>query len=55
MCMHVLTALFCAPLSSRSFAIKYKDRVNMKEILPAVAWKDAGSATGKTLKSKTAR
>jgi len=38
-----------------NFAIKYKDRVNMKEILPAVAWKDAGSATGKTLKSKTAR
>ena len=36
----------------RSFAIKYKDRVDMKQILPAVAWKDAGSATAKVLKSK---
>jgi hypothetical protein len=29
--------------------------VDMKQILPAVAWKDAGSATGKTLKAKAAK
>ena len=34
------------------FAIQYKGRVDMKQILPAVAWKDAGSATAKVLKSK---
>lgn len=44
-----------AHLSPLSFAIKYKGRVDMKQILPAVAWKDAGSATGKTLKAKQAQ
>ena len=34
------------------YAVQYKDRVDMKQILPAVAWKEAGSATAKVLKSK---
>ena len=34
------------------YAVQYKDRVDMKQILPAVAWKDAGSATAKVLKKK---
>ncbi len=35
-----------------NFAVQYKGRVDMKQILPAVAWKDAGSATAKVLKAK---
>jgi UDP-sulfoquinovose synthase len=31
------------------YAVQYKGRVDMKQILPAVAWKDAGSATAKVL------
>jgi UDP-sulfoquinovose synthase len=38
------------PLAACRFAIEYKGRVDMKQILPAVAWKDAGSPTGKVLK-----
>jgi UDP-sulfoquinovose synthase len=34
------------------YAVQYKDRVDMKQILPAVAWKDAGSPTAKVLKGK---
>ena len=37
---------------SSRYAVQYKDRVDMKQILPAVAWKDAGSATAKVLKGK---
>ena len=35
-----------------SFAIKYKGRVDMQHLLPAVNWKEAGSATARVLKTK---
>ena len=38
--------------SLMNFAVQYKGRVDMKQILPAVNWKDAGSATGKVLLKK---
>jgi UDP-sulfoquinovose synthase len=38
--------------SLMNFAVQYKHRVDMKQILPAVAWKDAASATGKAMKAK---
>ena len=35
-----------------NFAVQYKQRVDMKQIMPAVNWKDAGSATAKVLNKK---
>ena len=54
-CAHVPFASLLTPSvvpPHLSFAVKYKHRVDEKQILPAVAWKEAGSATGKTLKAK---
>jgi hypothetical protein len=48
----VVSASFPSFALPRRYAVQYKDRVDMKQILPAVAWKDAGSATAKVLKGK---